>query len=65
MISSSCIGIVTPPYGPNLFIGATLAGTKMERMMKPLLPLLLALLIVLAIVTYIPQVSTVFLEKWR
>ncbi|MDL2227096.1 TRAP transporter large permease [Deltaproteobacteria bacterium OttesenSCG-928-M10] len=65
IVLNTTIGIVTPPYGPNLFIGATLAGTKMERMMKPLLPLLLALLIVLAIVTYIPQVSTVFLEKWQ
>ena len=63
IVLNTTIGLVTPPYGPNLFIGASIAGTKMERMMKPLLPMILSLIVILAIVTYIPQISTIFLNR--
>lgn len=56
------IGLVTPPYGANLFIASAIADLPMERMFRTLVPLLISLLIVLMIVTYLPGVSTVFLD---
>ena len=51
------IGLCTPPYGCNLFVGAAVAGIKFESMFKYLWPFLFAMLVVLAIVTYIPAVT--------
>ena len=55
------IGLITPPYGANLFIGACVADTKMERMLRTTIPLVGSLLVVLALVTYVPQISTLLL----
>lgn len=62
MVLNTTIGLVTPPYGPNLFIAAKIANIKLERMLKYVWTFLLSLIVVLMIVTYIPNIST-FLIK--
>lgn len=61
LVMNTTIGLVTPPYGPNLFIAASVAKIQMEDMIKPLLVFLLALICVLIIVTYLPEISTLLL----
>ena len=52
-----CIGTITPPVGNILFVGVRVAGTSIERVIKPLLPYYGAIAAVLLLVTFIPGVS--------
>lgn len=51
------IGLVTPPYGCNLFVAAAVAEIPMGKMIGYVLKLMIALVAVLLIVTYIPALS--------
>jgi len=51
------IGLITPPVGAVLFVGAAVAKLPMEQVVKALMPFFLALLLVLMVVTYVPEVS--------
>ena len=57
MIMNLCIGICTPPVGSVLFVGCSVAGLSIQRVLKPLLPLFVVMLVVLLLVTYIPELS--------
>lgn len=57
MIMNLCIGICTPPVGSLLFVGCSVAGLSIEKVVKPLLPFFLALLVVLLLVAYVPILS--------
>lgn len=62
MAINLAIGLCTPPYGCNLFVGAAVAKIKMESMMKYILPYMAASVIMLLIITYVPWLSLVFLK---
>jgi TRAP-type C4-dicarboxylate transport system permease large subunit len=51
------IGLLTPPVGGVLFVGAAVAKLPIEQVTRALLPFFGALLLVLAAVTYIPALS--------
>ncbi len=51
------IGLVTPPYGCNLFVASAVAEISMGQMVGYVLKLMIALVAVLLIVTYIPALS--------
>lgn len=51
------IGLLTPPVGGVLFVGAAVAKLPMEQVVKALMPFFCALLLVLIAVTYIPALS--------
>ena len=51
------IGLLTPPVGGVLFVGAAVAKLPMEQVVKALLPFFGALLLVLIAVTYVPALS--------
>lgn len=55
---NTTIGLVTPPYGADLFVGATIAKCKLEETFKTLLPMVAALIVCLMIITYFPQPMT-------
>lgn len=57
MILNLCIGLCTPPVGSVLFIGCSIAGIPISRIIKPLLPLLLAVIVGLIIITNVPDLS--------
>jgi len=62
MAVNLAIGLCTPPYGCNLFVGAAVAKIKLESMFKHIVPFFIMALIGLTIITYIPWVSLVFLK---
>jgi C4-dicarboxylate transporter DctM subunit len=51
------IGLCTPPYGCNLFVGAAVAKIKMESMFKYLFPFLAVVIAALMLITYVPWLS--------
>ncbi len=51
------MGLITPPVGAVLFVGAAIAKLPIEQVTKALLPFFGAMLFVLALVTYVPAVS--------
>jgi tripartite ATP-independent transporter DctM subunit len=57
MILNLCIGLCTPPVGSVLFVGVGIAGTTIQKVIRPLLPLFIAMIIALLLVTYIPGLS--------
>ena len=57
MILNLCIGLCTPPVGSVLFVGCSVAGLSIQKVIRPLLPLFLAMIIVLFLITYVPELS--------
>jgi len=57
MILNLAIGMVTPPVGVNLFVGARVAGTSLEKASVGSIPFILAMFAMLALVTYVPWIS--------
>ncbi|MEM9919898.1 MAG: TRAP transporter large permease [Bacteroidota bacterium] len=57
MVLNLCIGLCTPPVGSVLFVGVGVAGTKIEKVVRPLLPLFIAMLFALILVTFVPGLS--------
>jgi TRAP-type C4-dicarboxylate transport system permease large subunit len=57
MVLNLCVGLCTPPVGSVLFIGCSVAGLKIEQVIKPLLPMFIIMIVVLMLVTYIPSLS--------
>ena len=51
------IAIISPPSAPVLFVGARVAGKKVEEVMGPLMPYFLALIGTLIIVQFVPWLS--------
>lgn len=60
MIVNLAIGLFTPPVGVNLYVACGVAKVDLKQISKAVIPLLIASLIVLLIITYIPQISTMF-----
>ena len=58
MILNLCIGLCTPPVGSVLFVGVGVAGTTIQKVVRPLLPFFVAMLVALLIVTLVPGLST-------
>jgi len=57
MVLNLCIGLCTPPVGSVLFVGVGVAGTTIQKVVRPLLPLFIAMVVALIIVTYVPALS--------
>ena len=57
MVLNLCIGLCTPPVGSVLFVGVGVAGTTIQKVVRPLLPLFCAMLVVLILVTVFPDLS--------
>jgi tripartite ATP-independent transporter DctM subunit len=57
MVLNLSVGLCTPPVGSVLFIGCSVAGLSIDKVLKPLLPMFLSMFAVLMLVTYFPQIS--------
>ncbi|HFA48268.1 MAG TPA: TRAP transporter large permease [Bacteroidetes bacterium] len=57
MVLNLSIGLCTPPVGSVLFVGVSVAGTSIQKVVRPLLPLFIAMLVALLLVTFIPELS--------
>lgn len=54
-IMNLCVGSITPPVGTGLYVGASVANVKVEKMIKPMIPFYVVILITLFAITYFPQ----------
>ncbi len=57
MIMNLAIGLVTPPVGNCIFLGAVIAKVDVMTLIKASLPFLLINILALLLVTFIPQVT--------
>jgi len=58
MTFAVCVGVITPPVGTVLFVGARIGKVTMESVLRPLIPFFVALALVLILVLYVPALST-------
>ncbi len=59
MVINLALGMITPPFGVNLFAASAISGVPLERMVRPLLPFVVTVVGCLVIITYVPQLSLV------
>ena len=52
------IGMITPPFAANLFVGCRVAGLNMNDILKDMLPFFAACVGVLLLTTYVPSIAT-------
>ncbi len=57
LVFNLCIGTITPPVGPILFIGCKVGGVTIEQVIKRLLPFFVMSIFILMLVTYVPVIS--------
>lgn len=57
MVVNLALGMITPPFGVNLFAACTVARISLDRMIKDLIPFVLVILACLMIITYVPAIS--------
>lgn len=57
MVFNLAIGTITPPVGTGLFVGASVARERVERIVPVLLPFYLLLFALLLLVTYVPALT--------
>lgn len=57
------VGVITPPVGNVLFVGARIAGLKIEPVIARLLPFLAAIIVGLFVVVFIPEISLA-IPRW-
>ena len=53
------IGMVTPPYGPLLFVTSAISETLLKDIIKEILPMIAVMIAFLLVITYIPDVVLV------
>lgn len=57
MIVNLAIGMVTPPVGVNLFVGARIGNTTLEKAAGGAMAFIASMLLVLLLITYVPSIS--------
>ena len=63
LILNLSIGLVTPPVGTVLFVGASIAKLKIEEIIRSMIPLYIAMIIVLLVVNFVPDLI-MFLPRY-
>jgi len=63
MVVNLALGMVTPPFGVNLFAACAVAKVRIEHIVRPLLPFVLVVLGCLLVITYVPAISLT-LRDW-
>ena len=56
-VIASALGHVTPPVGLCLFVGMSISGLPMEKLLRPLAPFIAAIIVVLIGVAFVPEIS--------
>lgn len=57
MIANLCIGLLTPPVGTCLFVGAGVGGSDIVRVSRAMLPFYAVMVVTLLLITYLPALS--------
>lgn len=58
MIANLCIGLLTPPVGTCLFVGAGVGQSEVSRVSRQMIPFYVVMIGVLLIITFVPALST-------
>lgn len=57
MVLNLCVGLCTPPVGSILFVGCSVAGISITKILRPMIPFFIIMLIVLLLIAFIPEIS--------
>jgi tripartite ATP-independent transporter DctM subunit len=57
MVVNLAMGMITPPFGVNLYAACTVAKISLDRIIRHLLPFVLVIMGCLMLITYVPQIS--------
>lgn len=57
MVVNLALGMITPPFGVNLFAACTVARISLDRIIGQLIPFVLVVLACLMVITYVPALS--------
>ncbi|CAN5405516.1 TRAP transporter large permease [soil metagenome] len=57
MVVNLALGMITPPFGVNLFAACTVGRVSLDRIVRHLIPFVLVILACLMVITYVPQLS--------
>jgi C4-dicarboxylate transporter, DctM subunit len=57
MVVNLALGMITPPFGVNLFAACTVANISLDKMTRSLVPFVLVIITCLMIITYVPWIS--------
>jgi tripartite ATP-independent transporter DctM subunit len=57
MVVNLALGMITPPFGVNLFAACTVARISLDQIVTRLVPFVLVVLACLMVITYVPVVS--------
>ncbi len=57
MVVNLALGMITPPFGVNLFAACAVADIPLERIVRPLLPFVFVVLIDLMVISYLPAIA--------
>jgi C4-dicarboxylate transporter, DctM subunit len=57
MVVNLALGMITPPFGVNLFAACTVAKIPLNAIVTRLVPFVLVVLACLIVITYVPQLS--------
>jgi C4-dicarboxylate transporter DctM subunit len=60
MVVNLAMGMITPPFGVNLFAACQVAKIPFDRIVAPLVPFVLVIVACLMVITYIPSISLIF-----
>jgi len=57
MVVNLAMGMITPPFGVNLFAACTVARISLDRIVSHLIPFVLVIFSCLMVITYVPALS--------
>lgn len=57
MVVNLALGMITPPFGVNLFAACTVAEVSLNRIVSALIPFVVVILGCLMLITYVPEIS--------
>lgn len=57
VVVNLALGMVTPPFGVNLFAACTVANVSVDAIIGRLIPFVLLVLACLVVITYVPEIS--------
>ena len=63
MVVNLALGMITPPFGVNLFAACTVAKISLEHVVKDLIPFIGVILACLMLISYVPEISLT-LRDW-
>lgn len=57
MVVNLALGMITPPFGVNLFAACAVARISLDKIISSLIPFVLVIVACILLITYVPQIS--------